>query len=752
MKQAIQREYQQLRQGPRELGWGSWSKALCWLLLLVLVAFMVPTLLILAAGKLYQHADRDPDRGAIGYALTGFGDGHDIPEYLDQGWERAESLWFYNVTQGTNIIPWDFFLELEQENSSATQIRYFRSNANLDSFRYLLQKPTLFNPEGLPVGFVKDTYKRREYLGFNCATCHTGQIVYRKQALRIDGGPAMADLDGFLWAMQGAMEATLEDTAKLQRFSDAVLARNDWKRALWGGRDYLSDTDVIDDLKLWTERLRQYNRINKSQLNYGYARLDAFGRIYNRVLQHVLNKQQAAEALRLLSDQQGRSLLTEQHIKSVLDGLNETVLGRQGFELMLGRLRQSEPTYPGLSEQQIDTLFTILFNEANAPVSYPYLWDVAHTDYVQWNGLQANAGVGALGRNTGQVIGVFASLDWQEDHSWFRNWNLAAKISGQSAKRHKIDFDSSVNGVNLSRMEGHLKNLLSPEWPEHLLGVIDQELAARGKVHYLKYCASCHETIQRDDWNRKITSKLLRLDKLGTDPTMANNATQYAGRAGNIGQTYQGTDVGQVIVGNTAPVRQILSSVTAGVIGTADRDKGIVRRIADQAYMLGASFFKNDLQPSIKSGDYEPDTTADPYASLRAYKARPLNGIWATAPYLHNGSVPTLYDLLLPVEARPVDDDPCKGDATHHEYKHERNTRPERFWVGSREFDPVKVGFVSDGYPQESGSLFDTRLVGNSNRGHEYAAGRSTPLHSDTPLPQLCAKQRWELLEFLKTL
>jgi len=35
------------------------------------------------------------------------------------------------------------------------------------------------------------------------------------------------------------------------------------------------------------------------------------------------------------------------------------------------------------------------------------------------------------------------------------------------------------------------------------------------------------------------------------------------------------------------------------------------------------------------------------------YKARPLNGVWATAPFLHNGSVPTIYDLLSPVAERP---------------------------------------------------------------------------------------------------
>ena len=56
-----------------------------------------------------------------------------------------------------------------------------------------------------------------------------------------------------------------------------------------------------------------------------------------------------------------------------------------------------------------------------------------------------------------------------------------------------------------------------------------------------------------------------------------------------------------------------------------------------------------------------------------AYKVRPLNGVWATPPYLHNGSVPTIDDLL---------GDPEK--------------RPPKFYLGSREYDPVKLGYKTD--------------------------------------------------------
>jgi hypothetical protein len=56
-----------------------------------------------------------------------------------------------------------------------------------------------------------------------------------------------------------------------------------------------------------------------------------------------------------------------------------------------------------------------------------------------------------------------------------------------------------------------------------------------------------------------------------------------------------------------------------------------------------------------------------------AYRARPLNGIWATAPYLHNGSVPSLHELLLPVEQRK-----------------------KVFYIGNWEFNPETVGFETD--------------------------------------------------------
>jgi len=92
---------------------------------------------------------------------------------------------------------------------------------------------------------------------------------------------------------------------------------------------------------------------------------------------------------------------------------------------------------------------------------------------------------------------------------------------------------------------------------------------------------------------------------------------------------------------------------------------------------------------------FRKPTSADPGA---AYESRVLSGIWATAPYLHNGSVPNLWELLTPAKQR-------KGT----------------FMVGSRTFDPQKVGYDTEHSPSKN-AIFVADLAnanGNGNGGHE---------------------------------
>jgi hypothetical protein len=126
---------------------------------------------------------------------------------------------------------------------------------------------------------------------------------------------------------------------------------------------------------------------------------------------------------------------------------------------------------------------------------------------------------------------------------------------------------------------------------------------------------------------------------------------------------------------------------------------------------------------------------------IAGYKPRPLEGVWATAPFLHNGSVPTLYQMLLP---------PAKRDT--------------KFFVGRREYDPVHVGFVTtpDADGDDDGFWLDTSIPGNHNTGHAFAADAPTwarhlqnpaanPLPSGVIGPEFTDDERFAIVEYLKT-
>ena len=109
--------------------------------------------------------------------------------------------------------------------------------------------------------------------------------------------------------------------------------------------------------------------------------------------------------------------------------------------------------------------------------------------------------------------------------------------------------------------------------------------------------------------------------------------------------------------------------------------------------------------------------------SEKGYVAQKLWGVWSRFPYLHNGSVPTLYDLLL---------DPSQ--------------RPNSFSLknaGERDrFDEEKMGLTAIPVKNEpSRRLYDTSRVGHSNQGHYFESFK-----------KLDHESRLELIEYLKTL
>jgi hypothetical protein len=284
------------------------------------------------------------------------------------------------------------------------------------------------------------------------------------------------------------------------------------------------------------------------------------------------------------------------------------------------------------------------YKTTTAPVSFPALWDTPYFDWVLYN----NSVRQPLARSVVEALGVGAPMD----------------LSTLNAPelRHNVQMD------NLVDIQLWLQDLKSPKWPEPVLGDIDQDLADRGAEVYAANCASCHQVIDRDAHDATCPSRTevvipsYPIEAVGTDPRQAVN---FATREITLGQQKQ-------------PLGAWVKLITDKVVGQYTADP------------------KNAARAELVNCDLGND-----FQVIEEYRARPLNGIWATAPYLHNGSVPDMVELL-------------KGAAE----------RPATFYVGNWEFDPDRLGFEWQS-PFLGAFEFDTSITGNSNAGHEHGTALS---------------------------
>jgi hypothetical protein len=219
-------------------------------------------------------------------------------------------------------------------------------------------------------------------------------------------------------------------------------------------------------------------------------------------------------------------------------------------------------------------------------------------------------------------------------------------------------FASTVLVKNIEELESLAGKITPPVWPEAAFGKIDEAKRAKGEGLFGTHCQSCHAPLQPGG---KTGDLKVALNQIGTDPL----------RAENFARQVSGKEFDEAL-------SEALKKITEAAGGT------------------------------VKPGKE--------WRVTREYASRPLVAPWATAPYLHNNSVPTLYHLLLPAK-----------------------DRPKMFPVGHREYDPVKLGYTTEGAGPPS-VTFDTTQPGNGNAGHEYATDKLTE------------DDRMVLLEYLKSL
>lgn len=626
---------------------------------------------------------------------------------FEQNWSDATTDRFHFISQGTGTlpIPYDWLLALEQPEASPFGLLIpgskdaFVTPAYLESYGFIPQMASLENPDALPIGFATTPFQNlagysttTTSVGFTCAACHTGRISYEGTEYIVNGGPSTVDLQLFSKGLGAAIGQTLMSSKlplpnkRFDRFARNVLGEAYSKTAKSKLATELSN--VVD------AGAAQADQITVVE---GFGRLDALNRIGNQV-----------------------------------------------FSKNTGRRQNYMPI--------------------NAPVNYPQIWTASWFDWVQYDGSIMQP----LIRNAGEALGVHAAVNLTAPDGQGR---FTSSIPVKNLKW----IEDSLAGAEPPLQDRAFGGLHAPQWPE-AFGKINQKLADQGAVIYKQRCQGCHlpplssDAIWDDKYFQRIAYEengvtketteaflalnILPLKTIGTDPAQSDILLKRTiNTAGDVDTGAKGLGIDATVC-TPEPTFTGSSPRNAG----AELDTKVTQRYRETenpliqvqvsdgpmvnfALALGAIvqqtddawFDTNFISEEMRA--YFEGERPNCLQSGAGYKARPLNGVWATGPFLHNGSVPTLDALLRPAHERP------------------RFVR-----LGDTAFDPVKVGLAQpdlseDSYPAYADGYFylDTSLPGNRNTGHAFGAAADGNKHGVIG-PAFSEAQRMAIIEYLKTL
>ena len=536
---------------------------------------------------------------------------HTPVTYLNQAWSEQDRAAFYWTSQGSALLSYDIYLALQVAGSDTL----FNSPKNSHRLG-LLTEPSdpNNNPDALPVGIAKAVVSSGQftgvYAGMTCAACHTGQIQYKGQQVRIDGGvPNRLNAIAWIQSLNASIQETLEDPARFEDMLARIRARGPIEES---------------DLRMRLENDAAFvSKVSNIELavpfHPGPGRMDALSGINNLFM-------------------------------SIKTGIDEN-----------NRL-------------------------STAPVKAPFLWNAPQSAWVQWSGVAENP----ISRNHSEALGVFTRTD----------------LSSERAMQGHFDSTHDVRG--LIKLEELLRRLAPPAWPEEILGKLDREKVEIGSKLFSTHCLECHTTYPyrwsatRLQGKRMIENALVPLSVIGTDPAQLSSPSfepNATFKTGHLAKYFNGK-----------------TSVNAGEYFAEIHDRMIKQNIE-----LAGPFTPEEhvLMNGYLTQAYGPTGNKGP---VNSYKAAPRDGAWSSGPFLHNASIPNLYELLSP-----------------------ESERSKTFYV-NREFDPVKVGI--DTSPQAHGFLFDTRLPGNANTGHAFQSGSGKGVIG----PELSKPERYALIEYLKSI
>ncbi|HKE93696.1 MAG TPA: hypothetical protein VKB34_05255, partial [Povalibacter sp.] len=285
------------------------------------------------------------------------------------------------------------------------------------------------------------------------------------------------------------------------------------------------------------------------------------------------------------------------------------------------------------------------------PLLHDTPWGPGRTDTFNPNKVLFNFPLDRIPARERNAAVDFPSIWLQKPRQGMQlHWDGNNIMSEERNKNAAFGTGTTPPTIDLKAIDRIQQWLLTVE-PPKFAQPIDAALAEHGAKIYGEYCAACHGT-----------------DGRNFSPPGGDTSRDC------LKSPLDDTQLYQPHVGRITPIEQI---------GT-DR-----HRLDSFSYSLVAQL------GTVYAG--YPHRYCH-YRKTFGYANAPLDGVWLRAPYLHNGSVPTLRDLLEPSAARP-----------------------KSFYRGDDVYDGKRMGFVSDVAERDGRKLFlyDTSLPGNSNVGHE---------------------------------
>jgi hypothetical protein len=559
---------------------------------------------------------------------------------------------FYHLAEGSEVFPLDWLRAAKKKGSD----RLF-----LDDMERFGLLPDPDSEEKLPVGLTaaetRGLTRLGKMVGINCAACHVGQIAFKRKSLRIDGAPNLFDGNMFFTELVEAGEGILSSPLELIGFLHRLHAQSTRS----------SKGSVVS-------RLLAHLAEEESELQAALlARID-------RVLKETRRAPKASWAL-----EPGAGGTDEANRKKLLEGVQ---VGELPPLVEKASQKDSPLRTEGEDKQKSavqGTIEEVVVTVRLLEARLKFLKNLAHIGKGKpdwgFGRVDAFGSVRALYFEPDYVPNGPVSYPhiWAFDRNpWFHydgnttsvlQRNLGQAL-GVGAIFEDKTYTSTLRPIDSDRLEQLARKIKVPAWPADFLGPLDQGRIQRGAAHFKKHCVACHGLTRPTE---TAPDRLDDLKVIGTDVQRATAVTADLPRTGK-------------------PFYNDLAVVLDKVTKKALEDSKV---------------------PPERQKEFEHGRPVE-WRTTRKYAVRPLWGVWATAPYLHNGSVPTLHDLLRPAKERP-----------------------RTFPLGQRDFDPVKVGYATK--VEKPRFTFDVSKVGNANSGHEYGVS-------------LSETERLELIEFLKTL